>query len=82
MTKLIVAFRNFANAPKNETNNEALRGDHVRPSVCDHNIQVFQNFIKFGIRVLYKMLKKKHELREDRPRDTHAVFKAQLNYCY
>jgi hypothetical protein len=22
MTKLIVAFRNFANAPKNETNNE------------------------------------------------------------
>jgi hypothetical protein len=57
MTKLTVAFRNFANAPKNETNNEALRGDHVRPSVrLWPNIQVFQNFIKFGIRVLYKML--------------------------
>ena len=38
---------------KTETNNEALCGDHVRPSVyLWPNIQVFQNFIKFGIRVL------------------------------
>ena len=59
MTKLIVAFRNFANAPKKQ----ALYGDHVRLSVCD---PVSANFHGIRYSSTLKKLLSKSEFRENR----------------